>query len=100
MIVAMLFPISGQSQRNSALQLASLMVCQLGVPWALGPHGSDKKLLLLIINLACVEVRMSLEDNTLVSNKTNKFNELVSLIVFSSDFCHRYNFRKVLFIYD
>ncbi|XP_072040851.1 neurochondrin-like [Amphiura filiformis] len=61
---------TGQSQRNPALKLASFMMCQLGVSWALGPQGSDKKLLLLIINLACVEVRMGLEDSSQnVSNR-------------------------------
>ena len=44
------------------------MVYQLGVTWALGPDGNDKKFLLLLINLACVEVRMGLEDSTQVGN--------------------------------
>ncbi|KAI8489361.1 hypothetical protein Bbelb_328040, partial [Branchiostoma belcheri] len=46
-------------QRNPALELASLMLDHLGIEWAMS---ANVKFVLLLVNLACVEVRMVLED--------------------------------------
>ncbi|ELU16894.1 hypothetical protein CAPTEDRAFT_171922 [Capitella teleta] len=60
------------SQREPALQLASVMVQQCGVDWAL--YASDKgvKFLLLLAHLACIEVRMALEDRSLAEASTQE----------------------------
>ncbi|XP_071786362.1 neurochondrin-like [Asterias amurensis] len=50
-----------EKYRDPALRLASTMVNQQGIGWALGPSQLDKKFLLLLIHLACVETRMALE---------------------------------------
>ncbi|XP_066285839.1 neurochondrin-like isoform X3 [Branchiostoma lanceolatum] len=49
----------GPEQRNPALELASLMLDHLGIEWAMS---ANVKFVLLLVNLACVEVRMVLED--------------------------------------
>ena len=57
---------SGASQRDPALQLASLMCESCGVTWAFGPQGDNRKFLLLLVHLTCIEVRMTLEDKQLI----------------------------------
>lgn len=56
----------GADQREPALKLASVMMNQLGVMWSVGADGEEKKFLLILINLACVEIRMGLEFSTKV----------------------------------
>ncbi|XP_071950158.1 neurochondrin-like [Antedon mediterranea] len=53
-----------ESQRDSQLSLTSGMVQACGVEWALGPEKSDTKTLLLMVHMACIEVRMLLENST------------------------------------
>ncbi|XP_038055249.1 neurochondrin-like [Patiria miniata] len=66
-----------EKQRDPALCLASLMVSHYGMSWALGPNRLDKKFLLLLIHLACVETRMALESPD-HQYRTSKESVLVS----------------------
>ncbi|CAH1268704.1 NCDN [Branchiostoma lanceolatum] len=78
---------SGPEQRNPALELASLMLDHLGIEWAMS---ANVKFVLLLVNLACVEVRMVLEDPDLkqVFQKSALmsacYNILESAIMFTS----------------
>ncbi|XP_014662876.1 PREDICTED: neurochondrin-like isoform X2 [Priapulus caudatus] len=55
----------GQEQRESVLKLASLLTEHTGLAWILGPAGNAIRHLLLLVNLAGIEVRMNLEDRSL-----------------------------------
>jgi hypothetical protein len=55
----------GTSQRDSALQLISRLLELMGIGWGLKFGPNPRQFLLLLVNLACVEVRMKLEDRTL-----------------------------------
>ena len=56
---------AGAKQRDPALLLASAAVHLLGVPWTLSPDGERRQFLLVLVHLACIEVRMTLEDRDL-----------------------------------
>lgn len=51
----------GKNQRDPALKLASVMMDLLGAEWAMSDKEKPKILLLLLIQLASIEVRMQLE---------------------------------------
>ncbi|XP_035682705.1 neurochondrin-like [Branchiostoma floridae] len=74
-------------QRNPALELASLMLDHLGIEWAMS---CNVKFVLLLVNLACVEVRMVLEDPDIKqvflksSLMSACYNILESAIMFAS----------------
>ncbi|XP_032673763.1 neurochondrin homolog [Odontomachus brunneus] len=55
----------GKNQRDPALKLASVMMDLLGAEWALSDKEKPKILLLLLIQLASIEVRMQLEGKQL-----------------------------------
>nr|CAG4646854.1 EOG090X0266 [Megafenestra aurita]SVE92253.1 EOG090X0266 [Megafenestra aurita] len=55
----------GTSQRDSALQLIARLLELMGIGWGLKYGPNPRQFLLLLVNLACVEVRMKLEDKTL-----------------------------------
>lgn len=55
----------GTSQRDSALQLIARLLEIMGIGWGLKFGPNPRQFLLLLVNLACVEVRMKLEDRTL-----------------------------------
>nr|SVE70285.1 EOG090X0266 [Daphnia similis]SVE70909.1 EOG090X0266 [Daphnia similis] len=55
----------GTSQRDSALQLIARLLEMMGIGWGLKFGPNPRQFLLLLVNLACVEVRMKLEDRTL-----------------------------------
>ncbi|EZA59168.1 neurochondrin homolog [Ooceraea biroi] len=61
----------GKNQRDPALKLASVMMDLLGAEWALSDKEKPKIFLLLIIQLASVEVRMQLEGKQLKTVLTN-----------------------------
>ncbi|XP_047502723.1 neurochondrin homolog [Penaeus chinensis] len=67
----------GREQRDKALRLAGVAMENLGVSWILQADngapadGKGRQVLLMMVHLACIEVRMSLEDKT--------FNEAVAL---------------------
>ncbi|XP_022086711.1 neurochondrin-like [Acanthaster planci] len=71
-----------EKQRDPALRLASLMVGHFGMSWALGPGHADKKFLLLLIHMACVETRMALEspDHQYTSSKESVLVSCFSLL--------------------
>eukprot|EP00058_Branchiostoma_floridae_P025633 XP_002611123.1 hypothetical protein BRAFLDRAFT_88480 [Branchiostoma floridae] len=77
----------GPEQRNPALELASLMLDHLGIEWAMS---CNVKFVLLLVNLACVEVRMVLEDPDIKqvflksSLMSACYNILESAIMFAS----------------
>jgi len=57
-----------EKQRNPALKLASVMLTTLGVDWMLKTSEQGSKayqFLVLLVNLSCIELRMTLEDRTL-----------------------------------
>ncbi|KAL7636625.1 UNVERIFIED_CONTAM: hypothetical protein RMT77_013402 [Armadillidium vulgare] len=51
--------------RNKGLQLASVVLEILGVLYVVSGGEKGRQLLLLMVHLACIEVRMSLEDKTI-----------------------------------
>lgn len=55
----------GTSYRDGALQLVARMLELFGINWGLQFGPNPRQFLLLLVNLACVEVRMKLEDKTL-----------------------------------
>ena len=55
---------SGVAQREAVLKLACVLVDGCGVACTLS-GGRDKKFLLLIVHLICIEVRMALEDHNM-----------------------------------
>nr|CAG4649979.1 EOG090X0266 [Sida crystallina] len=55
----------GTSQRDVALQLIARLLELLGIDWGLRSGPNAHQFLLLLVNLACVEVRMKLEDKSL-----------------------------------
>nr|CAG4641500.1 EOG090X0266 [Eurycercus lamellatus] len=55
----------GTSHRDGALQLVARMLELFGIGWGLKFGPNPRQFLLLLVNLACVEVRMKLEDKTL-----------------------------------
>ena len=55
----------GTSQRDAALQLIARILELFGIKWGLQLGPNPRQFLLLLVNLACVEVRMKLEDKTL-----------------------------------
>nr|CAG4646076.1 EOG090X0266 [Macrothrix elegans] len=55
----------GTAHRDSALQLVARLLEVMGINWGLKFGPSPRQFLLLLVNLACVEVRMRLEDKTL-----------------------------------
>ena len=55
----------GTSQRDSALLLIARLLEIMGISWGLKYGPNPRQFLLLLVNLACVEVRMKLEDRTL-----------------------------------
>ena len=55
----------GTGHRDVALQLMARILELLGIEWGLSTSPNSHQFLLLLINLACVEVRMKLEDKTL-----------------------------------
>lgn len=55
----------GKNQRDPALKLASVMMDLLGAEWAMSDKEKPKILLLLLIQLASIEVRMQLEGKQL-----------------------------------
>lgn len=55
----------GKNQRDPALKLASAMMDLLGAEWAMSDKEKPKTLLLLLIQLASIEVRMQLEGKQL-----------------------------------
>ncbi|XP_068243911.1 neurochondrin homolog [Palaemon carinicauda] len=67
----------GREQRDKGLRLAGAALESLGVVWVLhtqsepGKEGKGRQLLLMMVHLACIEVRMSLEDKS--------FHEAVAL---------------------
>lgn len=61
----------GKNQRDPALKLASASLDLLGVEWALSDETKPKVFFLLLIQLACIEVRMQLEGKQLRSVVTN-----------------------------
>ncbi|XP_063605407.1 neurochondrin homolog [Penaeus indicus] len=60
----------GREQRDKALRLAGVAMESLGVSWILQADngapadGKGRQVLLMMVHLACIEVRMSLEDKT------------------------------------
>lgn len=60
----------GREQRDKALRLAGVAMESLGVAWILQAEngspadGKGRQVLLMMVHLACIEVRMSLEDKT------------------------------------
>lgn len=52
----------GKAQRDPALKLASGMTGVMGPKWTMMDEDNPRKFFLLIVQLACVEVRMQLED--------------------------------------
>ncbi len=55
----------GTTSRDSALTLVARMLEIFGIGWGLKFGPNPRQFLLLLVNLACVEVRMKLEDKTL-----------------------------------
>lgn len=55
----------GTTARDSALTLVARMLEIFGIGWGLKFGPNPRQFLLLLVNLACVEVRMKLEDKTL-----------------------------------
>lgn len=55
----------GTVQRDHALVLTSRMLDLFGVRWGMKATPNPRTFLLLLINLACIEVRMKLEDKTM-----------------------------------
>jgi len=55
----------GTEHRDVALQLISRLLELLGIEWGLKHGPNSYQFLLLLVNLACVEVRMKLEDKSL-----------------------------------
>lgn len=55
----------GTSHRDIALQLVAGLLELMGIGWGLKHGPNPRQFLLLLVNLACVEVRMKLEDKTL-----------------------------------
>lgn len=55
----------GTAHRDAALQLIARMLELFGIKWGLKLGPNPRQFLLLLVNLACVEVRMKLEDKTL-----------------------------------
>ena len=60
-----------KTHREKGLHLASAILETLGVVWVVNTGEKGQQLLLLMVHLACIEVRMSLEDKS--------FTEAVSL---------------------
>lgn len=57
----------GREQRDKGLRLAGAALEGLGVEWVIQGNTKDgrgRQLLLMMVHLACIEVRMSLEDKT------------------------------------
>lgn len=52
----------GKAQRDPALKLASAMTSLMGPKWTMMDEDNPRKFFLLLVQLACVEVRMQLED--------------------------------------
>lgn len=52
----------GEAQRDPTLRLVANMLRCFGVDWALGQTGDKRKFFLLLVHLACVETRMTLEN--------------------------------------
>lgn len=52
----------GKAQRDPALKLASSMTDLMGPKWTMMDEENPRKFFLLLVQLACVEVRMQLED--------------------------------------
>jgi len=61
----------GKNQRDPALKLASVMMDLLGAEWAISDKEKPKTLLLLLIQLASIEVRMQLEGKQFKTVLTN-----------------------------
>lgn len=55
----------GTAQRDNALVLTGRLLELFGIRWGLRSGPNPRQFLLLLVNLACVEVRMKLEDKTL-----------------------------------
>jgi len=55
----------GTAHRDIALQLVARLLEIMGMSWGLKFGSNPRQFLLLLVNLACVEVRMKLEDKTL-----------------------------------
>ncbi|XP_041464276.1 neurochondrin-like [Lytechinus variegatus] len=54
----------GEAQRDPTLRLVATMLRCFGVDWALGQTGDKRKFFLLLVHLACVETRMTLENTS------------------------------------
>jgi len=55
----------GTAHRDLALQLTARLLELLGITWGLSIGPNPRQFLLLLVNLACVEVRMKLEERSL-----------------------------------
>ncbi|XP_077300970.1 neurochondrin [Arctopsyche grandis] len=54
----------GKAQRDPALKLTSAVVDLLGIEWTLNDDDNPKKIFLLLVQLASIEVRMQLDDKS------------------------------------
>jgi hypothetical protein len=61
------FSIPGEAQRDPALKLAAAMIDNYGIEWLL--RLEDEQFLLLLVNLATIEVRMILESGSMDSQE-------------------------------
>jgi len=60
-----LAPLSDRAKRNDALALSAILLPELGEGWLLGDGATDAervKFADLLLNLACIEVRLCMED--------------------------------------
>nr|CAG4640669.1 EOG090X0266 [Eulimnadia texana] len=55
----------GAEQRDPAIQLVSRLLEIAGMDWCVSSSENSRQFLLLLVNLACVEIRMKLEERTL-----------------------------------
>lgn len=55
----------GREMRNQGLRLAGVTLENLGASWVVMGGDRGQQLLLMMVHLACIEVRMSLEDKSL-----------------------------------
>ncbi|XP_071499941.1 neurochondrin-like [Diadema antillarum] len=72
----------GEVQRDPTLRLVATMLRCFGVDWALGQTGDKRKFFLLLVHLACVETRMTLENTTpqYIHSKTSVLTSCYTLL--------------------
>ena len=117
-----LFSDTGSEHRNATISLASVVVNLLGVDWVLEPCKTtqamdeivnNRKSLLLLVHLVCIEVRMLLEDKTFIQvalilllARIFQFScvrtirggkNILSCILSTGDRCTRYSFIENYF---